>query len=428
MTNAPPPDTPRRRPAALRWFAAIAPGILVAATGVGAGDLITASLAGATIGLTLLWAALAGAVLKWTLNEGLARWQLATGTTLLEGWIERLGGWIQWVFIAYLLSWSVLVGGALVSACGAAGDGLLPLSNDYATSKIIWGVVHSAVGVALVLVGGYALFEKLMGLCIGMMFATVVATAVMLGPDWAAVGKGLIVPQLVGKDALTWTLALLGGVGGSLTLLSYGYWIREEHRAGREGLRACRLDLAIGYALTALFGIAMVVIGSRLPDVQADRKRLPVVLAGEFAAAVGPWGKWVFLAGFWGAVFSSLLGVWQSVPYLFADFVYLRRRKSGDALTASDLARTPAYRAYLFGIATVPLVLLWFPLEQVQKFYAVVGSLFMLLLAMTLLVMNNRTAWVGKSYRNSWVTNAVLVITMAFFVFAGVYETWSRLK
>jgi hypothetical protein len=25
-------------------------------------------------------------LLKWTLNEGIARWQLATGTSLLAGW------------------------------------------------------------------------------------------------------------------------------------------------------------------------------------------------------------------------------------------------------------------------------------------------------------------------------------------------------
>ena len=70
----------------------IIPGILVAATGVGAGDLVTASLAGSEVGLVLLWAAVLGALLKWALNEGLARWQMATGTTLLQGWVQKLGG------------------------------------------------------------------------------------------------------------------------------------------------------------------------------------------------------------------------------------------------------------------------------------------------------------------------------------------------
>jgi Mn2+/Fe2+ NRAMP family transporter len=92
------------------WFQRLAPGILIAATGVGAGDLITASIAGSRVGLTILWAVLVGAVLKWVLNEGLARWQMATGTTLLEGWVDRLGGWVQWVFLLYLIPWTLATG------------------------------------------------------------------------------------------------------------------------------------------------------------------------------------------------------------------------------------------------------------------------------------------------------------------------------
>ena len=49
-------------------------------------------------------------------GEGLARWQLATGTTLLEGWVERLGRWVSWYFLAYLVLWSFIVGGALIGA------------------------------------------------------------------------------------------------------------------------------------------------------------------------------------------------------------------------------------------------------------------------------------------------------------------------
>ena len=74
----------------LSWYYIVAPGILVAATGVGAGDLIFASFAGSNIGLTVLWVAAVGAVLKWMLTEGLARWQMATNTTLLEGFNASL--------------------------------------------------------------------------------------------------------------------------------------------------------------------------------------------------------------------------------------------------------------------------------------------------------------------------------------------------
>ena len=71
-------------------LSAVGPAILLTATSVGAGDILTGSLAGAEAGMAVLWAVPAGVMLKWTLTEGIARWQMATGTTLLEGWVTRL--------------------------------------------------------------------------------------------------------------------------------------------------------------------------------------------------------------------------------------------------------------------------------------------------------------------------------------------------
>ena len=66
----------------MKFLKNIGPGIVVAATGVGAGDMIAASVAGAKYGTVIIWAAIVGAVIKFVLNEGMARWQLATGTTV----------------------------------------------------------------------------------------------------------------------------------------------------------------------------------------------------------------------------------------------------------------------------------------------------------------------------------------------------------
>ncbi|MCB9851975.1 MAG: Nramp family divalent metal transporter [Phycisphaerales bacterium] len=396
--------------------------MLVAATGVGAGDLMTAGLAGSRLGVVVAWTAIVGAILKYALNEGVARWQMSTGTTLLEGWSDKLGTWIRWVFLAYLLIWSLVTGGALVSACGVAGYGLFTPTLDPETARIIWGVAHSLVGLTLVLAGGYRLFEKLMAICIGVMFVAVIATAVLIRPDWSAVGAGLIMPTIPKADnALNYVLGIIGGVGGTVTLLCYGYWIREEGRSGATGVRACRLDLAIGYTMTALFGVAMIVIGSRVSLTQGGARMAPV-LAEQLAGVIGPAGRWVFLIGFWGAVFSSLLGVWQSVPYLFADFVYMKRLQT-EADTESgqsiELTKTTAYRAFLVCLAIVPLVFLKLKVETIQLAYAVLGAFFMPLLALTLLIMNNRRAWVGDRFRSGWLINALLAATLIFFAVVG---------
>lgn len=118
------------------FFRYLGPGFVVAATGVGAGDLIAASVAGARYGTIILWAALLGGLLKFVLNEGVARWQIATDTTLLEGWIHKLPRGVSWYFLLYLLLWSFVVAGALISFCGLAAHTLFPLFAEARASVI----------------------------------------------------------------------------------------------------------------------------------------------------------------------------------------------------------------------------------------------------------------------------------------------------
>lgn len=389
----------------MNWYSVIAPGLMMAATGVGAGDLVTGTLAGTELGTTVLWAVLAGAFLKFVLSEGVARWQLATGTTLLEGWNDRLGSWIRWVFLAYLTLFTVVVGRALANACGIAGTALLPIGAAE-DSVLYWAVVHSLVGVAIILRGSFKVFESVMSVLIGLMFVTVVATAAMIAPPLSEIAAGFVpsVPQ--GGQA--WVLAVLGGVGGTVTLLSYGYWIQEQNRRGAGMLRTCRIDLGVGNGVTAVFGFCVIIIGSQI-DVEGGGAALATQMADRLAAAVGPIGKWVFLVGFWGAVFSSLLGVWQSIPYMFADFVRLRGPSSG------DLRGSTPYRVSVLLVAVVPLFLLNAPVRQIQLTYGVLGAMFLPLLALTLLLLNGRRAWVGRANRNPLWINLALGACLAFF-------------
>jgi Mn2+/Fe2+ NRAMP family transporter len=213
----------------------IGPGMLVAATGVGAGDLAAAAFTGSTLGLSVLWAVVVGAFLKFVLNEGLTRWQLATGSTLLEGCAQHLGRPAQWVFLVYLVVWSFLVSAALMSAIGATSHAMFPLAgvgaNAAQTDRVIYGIAHSLLAVALVRLGGYRLFGNLMHVCIAVMFVVVVLTAMALRPPIGEFLRGLFIPTIP-QGGASWTVALIGGIGGTVTVLCYGYWIREEGRHG----------------------------------------------------------------------------------------------------------------------------------------------------------------------------------------------------
>ncbi len=400
-----------------RTISIIGPGLLVAATGIGAGDLATASFAGSHLGTAVLWAALVGAFLKFVANEGLARWQLATGTTLIEGVVRHFGRLAGWFFLAYLVFWTFFVASALMSACGVTLHALIPVFGDARDGKIVFGILSSLTGAVLVLKGGYSLFSSIMQICIGFMFVTVLATAAILWPGTDEVLRGLFVPSIPNQEGgLSWTVALMGGIGGTVTVLCYGYWIREEGRTGKDDLRTCRLDLAVAYAVTALFGIAMVIIGSTI-EIDGRGATLLVTLSERLVESLGPTGRWIFLIGAAGTVFSSLLGVWQAIPYLFADLWGLLRgpeRQSSSGDTRVDI-RSPAYLGYLAAMALLPMAGLFRGFGEVQKLYAVVGAWFFPILVLALLLLNGRSTWVGKSYRNQPLTTAALIGVLVFF-------------
>jgi len=399
-------------PSSVSWWRALGPGFVVAATGVGAGDLIAAAVAGQKFGLAVLWVVALGAVFKWVLNEGISRWQLATGTTLIEGWITRMPGWVGIYFFVFLLIWGLLVAAALSAACGVAARALfhtLPLPTA------TWSALHAVTGAVLVLIGGYAGFERLMKALMAVMFVCVVLCALLMRVPAAEYWQAWTQPGVPAGSA-KFLLGVMGGVGGSVTLLCYGYWIREKGWRGAVMHGRSMLDLGAAYALTGIFGLAVIVIAAEVQPADASGNALVLALAGQLEVILGPAGRWFFLVGFWCAVFTSLLGVWQGVPYLFADCVAVWRRQRGVIkATPADLTKTTPYRIFLAYLTFPPLLLLLLgrPLTLVIL-YAVAGAFFMPFLASMLLVMNNRREWVGE-LKNRPIVNALLVLSLVLF-------------
>lgn len=393
----------------------IGPGLAVAATGVGAGDMIAASVAGAKYGVVVLWAVILGAVLKYALNEGIARWQFATGSTILEGWISRLPSFFSIYFIIYLGLWSFIVAGALISACGLAANAVFP-----EFSIQVWGVIHSLFCVLLVFVGRYNLFEKLMKFFIAVMFCTLIFCAAVILPEIEFSWSYLIpsVPTGSGK----FLLGVLGGVGGSVTLLSYSYWIKESGWTSKDDFKKSKIDLSVAYIFTGLFGIAVLIIASGVTPNLLEGGKIILEIAARLENVLGSAGKWAFLIGFWGAVFTSLLGVWQGVPYLFSDFVTTYNKNKDNSYKPTKEKSNFYYNIYLFYLAVPPLLLLLFNKPGwIVIIYTIVGSMFMPFLAVTLIMMNNKKAWVGN-FKNNLLINFILIVSLVVFLYVSINE------
>ena len=144
-------------------FIVFGPGIILAATGIGAGDLVTNSTAGANFGIVLAWAILIGVSLKVLVTEGVGRYTLATGKTILEGW-RSLGKWTMYYFVVYVTLFGLFYGAAIATACGIMMYTMFPIIPWWA-----WAIVHAVAGFALMWIGRYKLFERLITILIGIM-------------------------------------------------------------------------------------------------------------------------------------------------------------------------------------------------------------------------------------------------------------------
>jgi Mn2+/Fe2+ NRAMP family transporter len=396
-------------------------GLIMAASGIGASDVMTATIGGATYGPQLFWAVLLGAFFKFVLSEGMARWQLATGSTMLEAWARYLPRWVLGLFAVYLILWGVAVSGALVTGCGLAIEhlsrGAVPRS---------WGALaHAVVAFVFIFAARTGGFVKAMKPLIVVMFVSIVICAAFAFDEPAQVLKGLIVPTIPSGGG-TYVLSVIGGIGGSLTLLSYNYLLRDEGKIAPGNLPAVRRDLALAYLFTAVFGISIMLIASHaFPAAGAKITGDDAVsrMAEYVGQLIGPAGDWIYSVGFWAAVVASLFGVWQSVPNIAADCYSLLRRMPAEQREATVDMTSPAYRAALvfMAIASVPFAFTERPLFVIVAF-TVVGSLFIPFLAATLLYLNNRVRFSAPLRSNRPATNAVLVLVLLSFLAVSVAE------
>ena len=404
----------------------IGPGLMVAATGVGAGDLTGGTVAGSRYGLVLIWAVVLGAFFKFVLTEGLARWQLATDKTLVEGWAEYLPGWVKAYFGVYLFLWTVAVSAAMANACGLGISNLT--GNAIPTS---WGaVIHSLIGGAFVWIGGFRGFERLMQVLVGVMVVGIVVAAALTLENLGGSIQGLLIPRIPAGSTST-LFALIGGVGGTITILNYNYWMREDKITGGESLRYVRVDLTIAYVVTAALGIAILMMANRtffVTGVELNDATYVMRMAEMLGATLGPLGSLVFSIGFWGATLSSLLGVWQGVPYMYADLYGIVRGYSSEVREKLTQVTSTPYRLALVFITLIPIPFAFLnrPL-LILITYTIVGSLFIPFLAATLLYLNNRVGWDSAVRRNGWGANFVLILILAFFVVVGVRDILSAL-
>ncbi|HET7217538.1 MAG TPA: Nramp family divalent metal transporter [Vicinamibacterales bacterium] len=368
-------------------LARIGPGMVLAASIVGSGELIATTTLGAQVGFVVLWVILVSCAIKPIVQGELGRYTIATGHTGLEGFDRvpgpRLGvNWLVW-------AWGIMVTLTLLQVGGMYG-GVAQVLNILAPAipVNVWAGVCFLVTLALLLGGGYERIERLAIVKVGIFTVlTICAAAILLQrpgaitADDIASGLSFHVPG----TGLATAIAVFGITGvGATELVMYPYWCvekgyakfvgprdgsREWDARARGWIRVMHLDITCSLAIYTLATVAFYMLGAgvlhRMGIVPADRDMV-VTLSNIYTQTLGRWALWLFYAGAVVTLYGTVFASTAANARLFADVVRIAggyAREDGDS-------RLRWRNRFVIVLSVVPVMFFWFLRSPVQMVVA----------------------------------------------------------
>lgn len=315
-----------RRVDRVRW---LGPGLVLAATAIGASHLVLSPTAGALYGYSLLWLIAFSHFFKYPAFEFGPRYAVATDRSLLDGYAAVPGprGWALWIFLigTVIQGFSVLAGVLSVSAvvARAAGPDL---------SLTLWS---GAIGIVTGVILWSGRFDGLSAFSKGMLIVLAVMTVVafLATPPSPGAWRGLV-PSLP-AGSLVLVAALLGWMPTGLDVsVWHSMWALERRDAwaqrgrsaahGRSIFVVARLDLWLGYGLSFGLAVMFLTLGAVVlapSGLVPQGGAVAVTLARLYTDVLGEWAWYPFLIAAFFGMLSSTFGVMDGFPRAFAGAV-----------------------------------------------------------------------------------------------------------
>ena len=292
----------------------IGPGAMVAAAFIGPGTVTTASVAGASSGIALLWAVAFSVFATLTLQELSLRTALATQKDLAN-LVRDLGQGAWWGSLLVLLVILAIGGGNAAYQSGnlsGAGIGLsAALPIDFA--QVV--VVAAALAGLLILFDRYRWLERLLVLLVALMAVLFSSLALLLLPLLLVQSPERLVPTF-SSGYLTTALALIGTTVVPYNLFLHATAVRRRWsgESVETALRGARQETMLAILIGGGITCAIMMVASALLSPGAEVEVLPALMAaidrhfpggGTLAVGFG-----LFAAGLSSAIAAPVAAGW----------------------------------------------------------------------------------------------------------------------
>jgi manganese transport protein len=369
------PDAVREAPRTFfQALRQIGPGLVLAASIVGTGELINTTSLGAKAGFALLWLILLSCVIKVFVQVELGRYAITHGKTTLAAFNTlpgpRLGAsWICWLWLFMTLATQAQIA-AMEGTVGQAAHMAFPgasraIAESFGRVNPAWGMfletrqehfwasLTTLAAVLLLLSGGYHRLERVTTVLVGGVTLFTVMSVIIL--QWtpfrislANLESGFTLAVPTAAVALAFSAFGITGVGAA-ELVAYPYWCIEKGYARNAGprsedegwarrargwVRVMQIDAWFSMIVFTIATIAFYLLGAAVlhpqgldpkgPEMIPTLSRMYIQpLQGTALAGLRAWTRLGFLIGAWAVLFKTLYVATAANSRLTADFLDL---------------------------------------------------------------------------------------------------------
>jgi Mn2+/Fe2+ NRAMP family transporter len=415
----------------------IGPGMILAASIVGSGELIATTTLGAEEGYRLLWLIIVSCLIKPVVQAELGRYSIATGEPSLESF-NRVPGprarvsWAVW-------AWAIMVLMTMLQV-GAMFGGVAQVMHLIVPGVPIWTWVLTFFVITLLLLlgGGYDRIERLAIVKVGLftMLTVLAAALLMRRPEyfsWGAISGGFAL-DMPSKGLFT-AVAVFGVTGvGTGELFMYPYWCVEKGyarfagrrdgsaawtRRARGWIRVMHVDIIASMIVYTLATIAFYLLGAGVLNgmgVVPRASEMISTLSKIYTETLGGWALYVFYAGAIVTLYGTIFAATAAHSRIYADMARLL-----GAFPREDFAARTRYRNRFVVMLTVVPVALYFLVKEpvfMVKLGATAQSVMLPVVAFGTLYLRHKHLPREVSPRH-WVTGSLWVACLMIVAFMG---------
>lgn len=241
----------------IKFLQKLGPGLLFAGAAIGVSHLVQSTKAGANFGFGLLWALLLINLIKYPFFQFGPRYAAATGESLLEGY-KKLG---KGVLKAYALL-TIATMFTIQTAVTIVTAGIASSLFGGGISMEIWTVIILAICFVILLIGKYALLDKMMKIIIIILsITTLIAVATAFGNSEEVSIWVQILPKT--EAEIIFLIAFMGWMPAPLDVsIWHSLWaIQKKKEVKLFNAKTALLDFNIGYLGTIVLGVGFLMLG-----------------------------------------------------------------------------------------------------------------------------------------------------------------------